>query len=324
MITADTKQPIKVFFSKYYRGHSKVNEAIWHSSDVTAACTHNILRYDADSLAEVCDFLLSNAYLTYGNTVYRQTKGIPMGLPTSPQFANAYAGIYEIKGVIKLSKTWQQEHNAADRSAMLQAAWKWSRCIDDIAVYGWPTADQARQVLTHNIYPPSVRDADGKPVDNPMQLNLERSGTDVHYLDMNIHIGRNGTVNTTVYCKRDHLPTLRNYRPFPHIDSLISTAAKYNVYTAALHRFAKICSTPNGFSNNATKLMQKMVQLGYRYERLRTKLYNFRAKYEWLQMQVFHAHRHNVSRGIWRRLMHNCNRKIRVMQKQSRMLRTQA
>ena len=141
---------------------------------------------------------------------------------------------------------------------------------------------------------------------------------------MNIHIGSNGTVNTTVYCKRDYLPTLRNYRPFPHIDSLISTAAKYNVYTAALHRFAKICSTPNGFSNNATKLMQKMVKHGYRYERLRTKLYNFRAKYEWLQMQVFHAHRHNVSRGIWRRLMHNCNRKIRVMQKQSRMLRTQA
>ena len=121
------------------------------------------------------------------------------------------------------------------------------------------------------------------------------------------------------------LTCTQNYRNFVHIDSLICTAAKYSVYTAALYRFPKNCSTPSGFSANAARLMQKMVAHGYRYQRLRSRLYKFRrAKYEWMQLQVFHKHRHNTSKSMWRRLTRQCNRKIRSLKKQSRLLKARA
>ena len=184
--------------------------AQWHSTDANKPCQDNVIRWDADKLADVCEFLLTNAYLTYDGVTYKQVKGVPMGLPTSPQFTNAYTGLYELQALIRLSKSWQCSHTEADKKAMLAAMWQWSRCIDDIAAYGWPDITEVQTILTEKDYPTKIKDKDGSTIENPMKLNLERYGSSVHYLDMQIDICGNN-FHTTVYNKRDHLPALKNY-----------------------------------------------------------------------------------------------------------------
>ena len=186
--------------------------------------------------------------------------------------------------------------------------WNWSRMIDDIAAYGWRNIPQLTRILTEYVYPTEVRDADGSKVRNPMQLNLEREGKHIHYLDLDITVLNNGIFHTTLYNKRDHLEALHDYREFAHISSLISNTAKYGVYTSALHRFARLSSTPSGFTVNAIRLLRKMVTHGYRYERLRSQLYSFKASYQWAQLQIFHTRRSQSIGYIWRRLMRTVNR----------------
>ena len=148
-----------------------------------------------------------------------------------------------------------------------------------------------------------------------MHLNLEREGKQVHYLDLDITVTNNGLFHTKVYNKRDHLQALHDYRNFAHINSLISNAAKYGVYTSALHRFAKLSSTPDGFSASAINLLRKMVQHGYNYQRLHNQLYNFRTSYQWIQLQVFHMRRAESIKRIWRRMMRTVNRDRRNLKR---------
>jgi hypothetical protein len=322
--TADPRHSIKVRFSNKHAGRTTVRTAYWSDTDPATQPREPALRLDAEGLAEICEYLLTHAYVLHKGSVYGQCKGIPMGLPTSPQFADMYTGIYELNAVVRLSAALQQGHSHADNDAMVRSMWHWSRMVDDIGTYGRATAEQVYDMLTKTVYPTKVRDWDGSEVQNPMRLNLERTGKSVHYLDLNITVLNNNICHTDLYCKRDELAALRDYRNFPHIESLISAASKYNTYSSALCRMARICNTSDGFTSNAIKLLRRMVQHGYRYERLRRRLYNFRAKYEWIQLQTFHNRRQHISKNIWRRMLKSCNSQISKIKKQSRALRTQA
>ena len=96
---------------------------------------------------------------------------------------------------------------------------------------------------TDGIYPVAITGADGTTVDNPMELKLENSGMQCHYLDLQLSIGDRGSFSSTINQKRDDMPVFHDYRRFPHIDSLISDTAKYGVFTSQLHRFASLCSS---------------------------------------------------------------------------------
>jgi hypothetical protein len=318
---AETMHSIKTKFSRQYKGISKVLNTYWSTADADAQCAEGIIRHDADSLTHICEYLLDNAYIQYDETIYRQVKGIPMGLPTSPQLAHMYTGMYELTALIKLSTSLQTGHAIVDNRMMVQSMWNWSRMIDDIATYGWQHVPEVTRILTEFVYPTKVRDADGSEVCNPMHLNLEREGKQVHYLDLDITVTNNGLFHTKVYNKRDHLQALHDYRNFAHINSLISNAAKYGVYTSALHRFAKLSSTPDGFSASAINLLRKMVQHGYNYQRLHNQLYNFRTSYQWIQLQVFHMRRAESIKRIWRRMMRTVNRDRRNLKRLANTLK---
>src|SRR4051812_25864213 len=111
--------------------------------------------------------------------------------------------MYELTATIKLSKAIQHEHATADQTAMVSAMWQWSRMIDDIAAYGSHDTTAIHQVLTEQVYPRSLTDADGNTRPNPMELTMERQGTQVHYLDLAVTIGPYGVLRTELYNKRD-------------------------------------------------------------------------------------------------------------------------
>ena len=304
----EVMQSIKTKFGRQYKGMSKPINTTWSITDATTRCAEGTVRFDADNLTHICEYSLDNAYIQYDAHIYRQVKGIPMGLPTSPQFAHIYTGMYELTAMVRLSLALQRGHAIIDNRHMIQAMWNWSRMIDDIAAYGWRNIPELTHILTEYVYPTEVRDADGSKVRNPMRLNLEREGKQIHYLDLDITVCSNEIFHTTVYNKRDHLEALHDYREFAHINSLISNTAKYGVYTSALHRYARLCSTPNGFTANAIRLLRKMVNHGYRYDKLRSQLYKFQASYQWRQLQIFHNRRAQSIKQIWRRMMRTVNR----------------
>ena len=194
--------------------------------------------------------------------------------------------------------------------------------IDDIAAFGWHNTDEVTNILTKYVYPTKVHDENGSTVQNPMTLNLERTRKQVHYLDLDISVMNGGFFHTSVFNKRDHLEALHDYRDFTHIQSLISNAAKYGVYTSALHRYARLCSTPDGFTANAIRLMRKMVTHGYGYDRLRSQLYKFQTSYQWIQLQVFHNRRAQSIKKIWRRLMRTVNKDRHRLYSLTRSLRS--
>jgi hypothetical protein len=84
--------------------------------------------------------------------------------------------------------------------------------IDDIATYGWHNTHEATRILTEYVRPIEVHDAEGSVVRTPMQLNLERTGKQVHKLDLDISVMNNGILHTKVCNKREHLEAIHNYR----------------------------------------------------------------------------------------------------------------
>jgi len=150
----EVMQSIKTEFSKQYKGMSKPINTTWSTTDASTRCAEGTVRYDADNLTHICDYLLDNAYIQYDVLIYRQIKVIPIGLPTSPQFAHIYTGMYELIAMVRLSLSLQRGHAVIDNRHMIHAMWNWSRMIDDIAAYGWRNIPQLTRILTEYVYIP--------------------------------------------------------------------------------------------------------------------------------------------------------------------------
>ena len=204
--------------------------------------------------------VLQNAFVTHKGSVYKQVKGMPMGVNCAPQLANLYCGYYELCYMVRTTAQYltSQQRTHTER-AYLNAMFNGSRFIDDIGLVGIPAAycmadvlqDQRSSGGADGIYPVSISDSDGSVIANPMELKLEHSGLSTHYLDLQITIGERGAFQSTVYQKREDMPVFHEYRRFPHIESMISDRAKYGVFTSQLHRFASLCSSTQAFSHNA-------------------------------------------------------------------------
>ena len=50
-----------------------------------------------ETLLDMLNYLINNIYFTFGNTVFRQTIGIPMGTYSAPFLAHFFLYCYEFK-----------------------------------------------------------------------------------------------------------------------------------------------------------------------------------------------------------------------------------
>ena len=60
--------------------------------------------FEYDEFVELLEFLIDNIYVYFGNSVFRQTIGIPMGTNCAPLLANLYLFYHEYKFLENLSK----------------------------------------------------------------------------------------------------------------------------------------------------------------------------------------------------------------------------
>jgi hypothetical protein len=271
-------------------------------------------------LKKMLSLILNSAYVQHKGTVNRQVKGMPMGVNCAPQIANLYCGYYELSYMVRSSLRFLQQpegHRSRIDRAFLTAMFNGSRFIDDIGLAGIPATidltdifqDRRSEGGSDGIYPISITDSDGTIVANPMELKHEHGGLCTTYLDLRITIGNATSFSTTVYQKRDDMPVFRDYRRFPHIDSLISDKAKYGVFTSQLHRFASICSSSDAFGHNVLRLLAEMLDHGYKYHKLRPRLHRFAEKYKRIQKRVFSRLLcTRTVRHIWSKLLFQCKK----------------
>ena len=218
------------------------------------------------------EIILNSAYVSHKGTVYRQIKGMPMGINCAPQIANLYCGFYELCYMVRATARYlNSQPRLRIEKARLNSLLNGSRFIDDIAVAGYPASHDIRALFEDRrsegghdgIYPITITNKDGSSVANPLELKHEHGGLSTHYLDLRITFGEQGSFRTTVYNKRDDMPAFHDYRRFPHIRSLISDKAKYGVFTSQLHRFATLCSSSDSFEDNVLRLISEMLEHGY-------------------------------------------------------------
>ncbi|CAM4659574.1 unnamed protein product [Lepidochelys olivacea] len=127
----------------------------------------------ANLVAELCDFVLTHNYFTFGDNVYLQISGTAMGTRMAPQYANIFMADLE-----------QRFLSTRPLKPLL-----YLRYIDDIFII-WTHGKEALEEFHHdfNNFHPTTN------------LSLVQSTQEIHFLDTTVLIN-NGHINTTLYRK---------------------------------------------------------------------------------------------------------------------------
>ena len=206
---------------------------------------------------ELCDsltFLLDNIFVRFGNKVFKQVIGIPMGTNCAPLVADLFLYCYERDFMLNLSCETQSE--------VIDAFNNTSRYLDDLL----NIENGFFQTMYKDIY--------------PKELTLCKANTDDHqtsFLDLDLNV-ENNTVVTKIYDKRDDF----NFEivNFPFLDGDVPKCTSYGVYISQLIRFARACSKIEDFNSRNLHLTSKLLKQGYRYHKLCKEFAKFHRKYK--------------------------------------------
>ena len=216
----------------------------------TLDCSTNYTLWSCTDVCEALTFLIDNVYTKFGSKLFRQIIGIPMGTNCAPLVADLFLFCYERDFMIRMS--------SQGRDDVVKAFNDTSRYLDDVLVIDNPFFSSMHK----SIYPP--------------QLTLIKANSDdseAAFLDLNLTI-IDGVISTKIYDKRDDYNfDIVNY---PHLDGDVPRATSYGVYISQLIRFARACNSVSDFNTRNQIITNKLLNQGYRYNKLRkafTKFY---------------------------------------------------
>ena len=192
-----------------------------------------------------CDaltFLLDNIFIRFGNNLYRQVVGIPMGTNCAPLVADLFLFCYQRDFMMSPSDDKQAD--------VIDAFNTTSRYLDDILNINNVYFDN----MVSQIYP------------SELQLNkANASDTEAAFLDLHLSISYD-IVSTKIYNKRDDFDF--EIVNFPFLDGDVPRSTSYGVYISQLIRFARTSSYVADFNTRNKLLTQKLLKQGYRYHKL--------------------------------------------------------
>ena len=135
--------------------------------------------FTKESVINAVSFLIRNCYFKFGDKLFRQDIGIPMGSDPAPFFANLFLYHYESSWLKSIKKT---------NNTLARKFGKVFRYIDDLLALN---DGHSFESFYHEIYP------------EELQLNKENEdNTQTNFLDLHIKIN-NGIFTTELYDKRD-------------------------------------------------------------------------------------------------------------------------
>ncbi|KAK3102775.1 hypothetical protein FSP39_013851 [Pinctada imbricata] len=157
-------------------------------------------------------FLLDNIYVRFGEKLYKQVVGIPMGTNCAPLVADLFSYTYEKEFIQNLQKQRKND----DVKCFIGT----SRYLDDILTIDTPVFEKYKNLMY------------------PQELILNKanvSNTETPFLDHNIKIV-NGEIHTSVYDKRDDFGF--NKLNFPWFDGDVPRLPSYGIYISQLNRYS--------------------------------------------------------------------------------------
>ena len=207
------------------------------------------LIFNKGAVKDAIKYLMDNCYFTFGEKLFRQMVGIPMGSDPAPFMANLFLYYFESKWVKNLKKDSLQRARRFNHTF---------RFIDDLL-----TINDRDEFLSSfkEIYPPEL------------QLNLEHSGDRVTFLDLEI-TKEDGHFNTKLYDKRDDFPFSIVRLPF--LSSNIPTSMFYSSIGAEILRIGRVSSSTGNFLSSCKTLIERVKKQGakqYKLEKILKKIY---------------------------------------------------
>ena len=266
--------------------------------------------YDAGRILQALDYVLDNIFVTFGEKMYQQRLGVPMGFACSPMFAVLLLAFYELSFVRK----WGGRIRDAVESAPVQTPWgvmPWSaartrmarlvgdtarscRAIDDVLLIGLTATE--RQWILCDMYPPSLE-----------LKEVYASPGRICYLDMEILTDRGGFY-TTHFDKRDEFEVqgaMASVRKWPHIESAISEQTKYNCLYGFMVSASKRVMRRKILVRLTADRIVEMRKDGYKIKVMRHHL----AKFAKRRFRFKKAGRYMMN-AVWRRVGRNIDEAV--------------
>ena len=218
-----------------------------------------------DTLITWITTLIHNTVVTHNGTPYNQVIGLPMGTNCAVNLANCALYSYELDYITK-----QLQHaNTTQNYERIDALKYTKRYLDDILTANNPKFNDYKYEIYNTLIPNTT--------DPMLVLEEEASGLPIHCLDMHIYY------NTKYNCIASKLHTKSDdpkfdgllFTRYPHPHSFSSTAYLYNTFTAEVHRIKRVNSHYGTFIVDIRHLIRYMLNKGYNYNRLYSKLHNY-------------------------------------------------
>ena len=180
------------------------------------------------------EFLIDNIFVIFGERVFQQTVGIPMGTNCAPLLTDLFLYSYEadfIQGLLKKN----------EKKLARSFNFKFRYADDVLSLNNSRFGD-----FVDRIY--------------PIGLEIEdTTGTDMSasYLDMHLEVGSEGRLRTKLYDKRDDFNFLIVNLQF--ICSKIPAAPAYGVYLSQLIRYSRACGSYQDILDRGLLLTRKLL-----------------------------------------------------------------
>ena len=234
----DLKEKLKEIVDKAFKGgHNKYIQitsktARWFHSKKNESFTK-------EDIFSMIDLVIDHSFFKFGDKVFRQSIGIPMGIDPAPQMANLY--LYYIYYEAKFMEMLTKENYSAAKLFNYTR-----RFIDDLH-----TLNNDGHLEEHNnmgrIYLPELK------------LNQENQNDDkATFLDLEEQI-KDACIKVKTYDKRDAFEfEIINY---PDLSGNIPTKPAYGVFTSQVIRYARICSKKD--AQKVKSLTKKLLRKHY-------------------------------------------------------------
>ena len=204
------------------------NEARWTDSP-----RNTTLSLDCRKVVRLLYWLIDNIYVTFGDKVFRQKIGIPMGTDCAPFLANLFLYSYEYK--------WIDNQRIAKNYSAMYAFKHCCRYIDDLLI---ANDDDLMIQVMEDIYPKEL-----------VLVPDDSDGLATSFLDLQLTV-KNSVVSTSIFDKRDafDFPIIN----FPVLTGNIPIKSSYGVFICEAVRYARACTYLKDFKARIQTLIAKL------------------------------------------------------------------
>ena len=219
-----------------------------------------------EEVFKLIDLVIDNSYFKFGDQVFRQCIGIPMGIDPAPQMANLYLYDYEAGFMERLTK---QNYGVAKKFHFTR------RFIDDLNTIN---NDGYLEMYHKNgeIYP------------SEMQLNKENEDEKkATFLDLEEAINDN-IIDFKTYDKRETFKF--EIVNDPDLSGNIPRKPANGIYSSQIIRYARSCSKEHDLISRIKDLTKKLIKKKFDSREMELTLRKCLHKHPWITAKIGRHH----------------------------------